>query len=389
METHAPPTDQQTRNARTVRRTVGNSRVSITSLVPMMGAKAAGAEGNEPPEPTLTAEISCIDFGSENFTNDTNIKSMRAKILLQGRPPWAKVRWINVDGVDDYVIKTLAGRYNIHPLVVADLLVTSTRPKIDIFENESQVFIVSKMVTLSSETMKLEIEQTSFFLDAERCTVITFQEGRPGDVWEELRKRLTKSTAKIRQSGADHLLYGLMEAIPRTCYPIINRISDRIETLETQILDNPTAEMNTEVYTLKRELLTLRRSVRPMREVISHIISDDMPSDIISAESKMFFKDICDELDQINDMVDTQTETATGLNQMYDDIQRQNTNQAMYVLTIISVIFIPLTFVAGVYGMNYETLPELRWKFGYLYVWSIFIGIASALLYVFRHFNFI
>eukprot|EP00002_Diphylleia_rotans_P030763 TRINITY_DN6357_c0_g1_i2.p1 TRINITY_DN6357_c0_g1~~TRINITY_DN6357_c0_g1_i2.p1 ORF type:complete len:357 (+),score=76.06 TRINITY_DN6357_c0_g1_i2:175-1245(+) len=340
-------------------------------------------------QPTLTAEISCIDFGSENFTNDTNIKSMRAKILLQGRPPWAKVRWINVDGVDDYVIKTLAGRYNIHPLVVADLLVTSTRPKIDIFENESQVFIVSKMVTLSSETMKLEIEQTSFFLDAERCTVITFQEGRPGDVWEELRKRLTKSTAKIRQSGADHLLYGLMEAIPRTCYPIINRISDRIETLETQILDNPTAEMNTEVYTLKRELLTLRRSVRPMREVISHIISDDMPSDIISAESKMFFKDICDELDQINDMVDTQTETATGLNQMYDDIQRQNTNQAMYVLTIISVIFIPLTFVAGVYGMNYETLPELRWKFGYLYVWSIFIGIASALLYVFRHFNFI
>eukprot|EP00002_Diphylleia_rotans_P036110 TRINITY_DN792_c0_g1_i5.p1 TRINITY_DN792_c0_g1~~TRINITY_DN792_c0_g1_i5.p1 ORF type:complete len:476 (+),score=92.63 TRINITY_DN792_c0_g1_i5:56-1483(+) len=329
-------------------------------------------------------EFAVYDFDKEKIEAHEKLKDIRDPMIVGKKPGWASVRWLNIDGFNAEVVQALGDSYNLHQLVMSDMIELNGRPKLDFYEEDGNIFIISKMISIEDELdTDIDEEIIYFYFNSTSGTLITFQEGRPGDVWEDVRKRLFRQTSKIRQSGADYLLFCLLDAILETCYPIVEMFGGRMEDLEFKLLKNATPQLNEQVYNLKRELLFLRRSIWPLRDAVLQIISDDMPSDVVREETKHFFRSINDRLLQINDMVETYAELAIGLGALYSNQQAQKMNNVMFVLTLVSAIFIPLTFVAGVYGMNFNIMPELGWKYGYLYVWVTFVSLAAMILMVF------
>lgn len=289
-----------------------------------------------------------------------------------------RVTWINLDGIHNITeIEKLGQHYNIHPLVLEDILHTTQRPKID--EHDDYLFIVLKMLEFDNELNEVRPEQFSMVLF--KNTVISFQENI-GDVFNPLRERLRTSKGRIRKDGADFLAYCIIDSIVDHYFIVLEKISEKIEVLEEQILDKDDPSVAHTIHRLKREVILLRKSVWPLREVIS--ILDRHESKLISVETRLFLRDVYDHTVQVIDTIESFRDILGGMLEIYLANVSNKMNQVMKVLTIISTIFIPLTFIAGVYGMNFKYMPELEWEMGYPLILVIMLLIALTLLAAFK-----
>jgi magnesium transporter len=289
----------------------------------------------------------------------------------------ATVTWINVDGLHDTgVIEQLGGHFGLHPLVLEDILNTEQRPKLEDFE--SYLYVVIKMLYLNPDG-EIEAEQVSFILG--NNFVLSFQEGG-GDAFEPVRERLRQNKGTLRRQGADYLLYALMDAIVDSYFIVLESFGEATENLEETVMVSPTTETLATIKNLKRDLLFMRRGIWPLREVISGLRHSESP--LIRQNTRLYFQDIYDHTIQVMDSVDNTREILSDLLDIYLSSVSNRLNSVMKVLTIISTIFIPLTFIAGIYGMNFDNMPELHWEWGYFGILAIMASIGLVMLTYFK-----
>ncbi|OGF56308.1 MAG: magnesium and cobalt transport protein CorA [Candidatus Fraserbacteria bacterium RBG_16_55_9] len=288
------------------------------------------------------------------------------------------VTWINVDGLHRVdVIEALGKHFGLHPLVLEDILSTGQRPKMEDFEDH--IFIVLRMLSDSEKKKGTEDEQVSLILG--QNFVLSFQETE-GDVFDSIRERIRNGKGRIRKMGADYLAYALIDAIVDHYFAILERLGDRIESLSEEMVINPTPKTLHEIQHLKREMIFLRKSIWPLREVISGLQRGE--SSLFKDSTLIYLRDVYDHTIQVIDTIETFRDMIAGMLEIYLSSLSHKMNEIMKVLTIIATIFIPLTFIAGVYGMNFDYMPELRWHWGYFAIWAIMLVIAGGMLVYFR-----
>jgi magnesium transporter len=286
--------------------------------------------------------------------------------------------WINVDGIHDLgVIEEIGTLFNIHSLTVEDLVNTRQRPKFEDFDR--YLFIVLKMLSYSDIYIGMETEQVCMILG--KNYVITFQE-KPGDVFDTVRERIRGSKGRIREKGADYLAYALIDAVVDSYFLIIEIIGDRIETVEDQVALNPVPEIISRIHRFKRALLFMRRTVWPLREEIA--LLEKSGSDLVGKPTAIFFRNLYDHTIQVIDTIETYRDIVSSMHDTYLSSLSNRMNEVMKFLTILATIFIPLTFITGVYGMNFRYMPELYWKFGYWIALGIMLIISAGMLAFFK-----
>lgn len=289
------------------------------------------------------------------------------------------ITWVNIDGLQDTTtIEQIGTAFGISPLTLEDILNTHQRPKLD--EYDDYLYVVVKMLHYPNEQLELEREQVSFLLGYN--FVLSFQES-PGDTFAPVRSRLQQKGSALRAAGSDYLLYSLLDTIVDNYFAIIERLSDKTEVLEEQILHNPHDGLLNEVYWFKKEIAGIRRSIYPLREVIATL--DRNESSLITASTRWLIRDIYDHTIQIVDNIENFRETTSTMIDLYMSGVSNRMNNIMKVLTVISTIFIPLTFIVGVYGMNFKHMPELEYHYAYFEVWGVMIVLTSGMVWYFRH----
>jgi magnesium transporter len=318
--------------------------------------------------------ITCIDYSVEKV--DVKAIDNLEDFIAHHRPEWARVRWINVDGLRDMkVIKAFAEKYDLHPLAVEDLLTPNQRPKLETYGDDvhqPRVFMILRMI--QHVDGKLESEQIGIFLG--RTTVLTFQEA-PGDIWNSIRARLNIPGSRLRQNEASFLVYSLVDAIVDHCFPVLEHYGDALNNLEEEVLETPDRKVMSKIHRTKRELLMLRRAVWPLREVVNGMLRENHVC--VSDATRTYMRDVYDHIIEIIDMVETYREVATSLTEAYMSSVGIRMNEVMKVLTVIGTIFIPLTFLAGVYGMNMP-IPENHWSESYPVFWIVCVAISGGML---------
>lgn len=290
-----------------------------------------------------------------------------------------QVTWINVNGLNNTSeIEKLGKHYGLHPLTLEDIVNTTHRPKIDEYEN--YIFIVLKMLYYHKDD-ELVYEQVSLVLGA--SFVLTFQEA-DGDVFNDLRERIASGKGRSRDMGADYLMYTIIDAIVDHYLTIVDVVGDMIEELEDKVFNgiSDTDETPNIIQTLKREILKIRRSVFPVREVISHLEKTDHI--VIHSKTHSFLKDLYDHIIQVNENIEMYREMVRGLLEMHMTLMSNKMNEVMKMLTIIATIFIPLTFIAGIYGMNFDNMPELHYRYSYFILLGIMVIMVMIMLIYFR-----
>jgi magnesium transporter len=289
--------------------------------------------------------------------------------------PGAPVVWIDVVGLHDLdALRRLGERFGLHPLALEDVLNTGHRPKTEDYGDHR--FVVAKAVELGDT---LAAEQVSLFFG--RGFVLTFQE-TPCRAFEAVRERIRSGRQRIRASGADYLAYALLDAVIDELFPVLERFGERLEELEEEVVEDPDREVLGRIYRVRRDLLLLRRVAWPQRELIQALERDE--SGLVTAETKVFLRDAYDHTIHALDFVETYRELAAGMLDAYLSGLSNRMNEVMKVLTIIATIFIPLTFVAGIYGMNFEWMPELGWRLGYPAVMAVMAVVAALMLVYFK-----
>ena len=286
--------------------------------------------------------------------------------------------WINLDGLSNTKeIEKVGKYYDLHPLIIEDIVNTNQRPKID--EYEDYYFIVAKMLYYR-EDGSLENEHISIVLG--KNYVLTFQEAG-GDVFDGVRERLTKAKGRIRSRGADYLVFALLDAIVDNYFVVVEEMSDKIEALEEQLFSSqPNDDTTLEIQELKRTMLRIRRAVFPLREVVSRL--EKLNQGLIQKETVNYIRDLYDHMIQVSENIEIYREMTWGLMDMYMTTISNKMNEVMKVLTIMASIFIPLTFLAGVYGMNFEYMPELEYKYSYPILLCIMFLLLLGMLYYFK-----
>ncbi|MEA5577945.1 magnesium/cobalt transporter CorA [Anabaena sp. UHCC 0451] len=294
------------------------------------------------------------------------------------------VSWVDVQGLGNRDILERLGRvFELHPLVLEDVVNMAERPKIEDYED--QLVIIARMVVRKENSHEFHSEQVSFVLG--KHYLLTVQEEPEYDCFDGVRTRIIKHKGNIRKYGADYLAYALLDAIIDGFFPVLELYGDRIEELEEEVITNPTPQTLQKIYQIRRELLQLRRWIWPQRDAINSLIRDS--SEIISDEVHIYLRDCYDHSVQVMDMVETYRELASGLMDVYLSAVGNKMNEIMKLLTVVSSIFIPLTFVAGIYGMNFNTekspynMPELNWYWGYPLCLGLMAVIACGLIFFF------
>lgn len=286
------------------------------------------------------------------------------------------VRWINVDGIHNVeLIDAIGKRFNIHPLTLEDIVNTNQRPKFEDYDN--YVVSIMKMLYFDSE---LQSEQLSVILF--EGMVISFQEAQGGDAFDLIRNRIRLGKGRIRKMGADYLAYALIDAVVDCYFGILEKIGDRIEILEEDLIEEPTKETMRQLHSMKREMIFLRKSVWPMRELINNMERSE--TELIKPSTDIYLRDVHDHTIRVIDTVETFRDLLSGMMDIYLSSVSNKMNEVMKVLTIITTVFVPVTFIAGVYGMNFEFMPELHSKWGYIGAWIIMLSIMISLLFYFR-----
>ena len=333
------------------------------------------------PIPEVRVPITCIDYSEDRVETRHITDKDFEEFIKSRREPWVKVRWINVDGLNDpAAIRALAIKYGFHPLAIEDLMSTGQRPKLEGYTAEGgrppYLFLIVKMIQLVDK--KLESEQISMFVGKQ--IVVTIQES-PGDIWDPIRARIEKPGSRLREHDASYLAYTLLDAIVDHCFPVLEHYGDHLEELEDLVLDRPDRHTISDIHEVKRHLLLLRRAVWPMREVINSMQRE--PHECMSDTTRTYLRDVYDHLIQIMDIIETYREVGTSLTETYMTSMSNRLSEVMKVLTIIGTIFIPLTFLAGVYGMNMP-IPENKYAISYPIFWGVCIVIALLMLKMFR-----
>ncbi|NTU42316.1 MAG: magnesium/cobalt transporter CorA [Nitrospirales bacterium] len=325
-------------------------------------------------EKTGSGRVSMISYGDDGVQK-RDLEKIEDCIFIREAPV---VTWINLEGVHDVEgIRRLGDCFGFHQLILEDILNTDQRPKVD--DLGEYMYIVLKMLRLGGRD-EIDAEQVSLILG--RDFLISFQEGREGDVFNPIRESITDGKGKIRQLGADYLAYSLMDALVDNYFLILERLGERVETLEAELVSHPSSETLSKLYYLKREMLLLRKAVWPLRDLFSSL--ERRGSDLITDEVKMYFRDVHDHTIQVMDVIETYREMLSGMLDIYLTGISNRLNEVMKVLTIIATIFMPLTFIAGVYGMTFQYMPELRWRWGYPVALLVMLIIGVAMLILFR-----
>ena len=328
------------------------------------------------PEPV---EVTCIDYCPQWVKRKTVDDVDR--FIAEHRPPGTQVRWINVAGLSDIdVIKKLATKYGLHPLAVEDMLNIPQRAKVEPYvasdEHQAELFIIAQVIR--SEEGTASSEQVSIFLG--HGTVLTFQQHH-GDVWDPIRDRIEREGSRLRNNDPSYLVYALLDAIVDHCFPIIELYSVRLEELEEQVIEGTNRHVVQDIYTMKRELLLLGKQVWSTREMINSLQREE--HECLSEFTRVYLRDVYDHAIQLLEMLEAYRELAGGLADTHMTVVGNRMNEVMKVLTIFATIFIPITFVAGVYGMNFEHIPELHWKWAYAAFWTVCVSVAGGMLWWF------
>ncbi|MBN1232426.1 MAG: magnesium/cobalt transporter CorA [Candidatus Coatesbacteria bacterium] len=324
--------------------------------------------------------ISLIKYG-DNFCEEKKIENIEESFKEKDD---ISILWINIEGIHDTSIIEKTGTFfNLHPLLQEDIANSQQRPKIDEYADSFSLFL--KMLTYNDDNNQLQSEQITLIFG--KNFLITFQEGLKGDVFETVRARLRSGKGKIRKRGTDYLAYALVDAIIDNYFEILEKFGDEIEILEDELMQNPSPYTMQEIHILKREILLLRKSAWPLREVINHLQKEENP--LINELTKIYLRDVYDHTIQIIDTVETFRDILSEMFDIYLSSVSNKLNETMKFLTALSTIFIPVTFLVGVYGMNFKFMPELEMKWTYPALWVIMITASIVTYLYFRKKNFI
>lgn len=325
-------------------------------------------------EATHTAQLTVMDFDAGTLNEWT---TERVEDVFPLRDT-STVSWIHVDAVHDTeLIRTLGTHFGIHPLVLEDIAHTGQRPKLE--EYEDYLFLVLKMIYHNPTDGVLRVEHVSLIIGPHY--VISFQED-PGDVFDPVRERIRSARGRIRTLDADYMAYALVDVVVDHYFVVLEQFGEQSETIEDEILDTPSAHTQSAINTLRRHLISTRRAVWPVRELLGRL--ERIESPLIQPATRPFLRDAYDHAVQVVDIVESLRDVVSGLTDLYMTSISNRMNEIMKVLTIIGTIFIPLTFIAGIYGMNFEYMPELGWRYGYFGIWGIMLVMAAVLLVFFR-----
>ncbi|EMQ94037.1 Magnesium and cobalt transport protein CorA [Xanthomarina gelatinilytica] len=324
--------------------------------------------------PTEKLFIDVFDYAID-FVKESELKSVEEAFNFKHTN---SNTWININGLNHIQdIEKIGKHYNLHPLIMADIANTSQRPKIDVYDD--YIFVILKMLYYD-ENEDIKIEQISLVLGENY--VLSFQEIE-GDVFDNVRERLRLANGRIRTLGADYLLYALIDAIVDHYYIVSETMGNKIEDLEEILFNGELKkDLSKQILNLKKEVLKIRRAIFPIREIISRIEKNEHA--LIQPNTIQYYRDIYDHVIQLSDSIDIYREMVWSLMDMYMTSISNKMNEVMKVLTIIATIFIPLTFIAGIYGMNFDHMPELHFRYGYVILWGIMIVIFLGMLYYFK-----
>ena len=288
------------------------------------------------------------------------------------------VTWINISGIQDIgVIEALGKCFDLHPLVLEDMVNTGHRPKIDDYGD--YLFVVMKMLHEPDKEQPIQHEQISFILGPRM--VISLHEYE-GDLFDPVRERIRKQKGRIRTKGPDYLFYALVDTIVDYYFNIFEVIGEKIEAMQEEVLERPRPEILNEIQTLRREMIDLRKSVWPLREIISSLVRGEPK--LITDDVTLFLRDVYDHTIQVIDTIESFRDIISGMQDIYLSSMSNRMNEVMKVLTIIATIFIPMTFIAGIYGMNFKFMPELEWRWAYPALWLILLTIFISMVVWFK-----
>ncbi len=321
---------------------------------------------------TEKVRINVIDYDSKNLT-EKEVKNAEECAVFKEKPT---ITWINISGIHQTdIIEKIGKCFGLHPLLLEDIVNTDQRPKVEDYTD--YIFIVMKM--LYSNEKGVNAEQVSLVLGSNY--VISFQESQD-DVFDKVRERLRTSKGKIRESGADFLTYSLIDAIVDNYFGILEKTGEKIEGFEEELVKNPTPKTLQGIHRIKREMIFLRKAVWPLREVISGLLRSE--SKLIKKTTLVYLRDVYDHTIQVIDTIETFRDMLSGMIDLYLSSISNRMNEIMKILTIIGTIFIPLTFITGLYGMNFRFMPELEWELGYPLALFAMLIVSVIMLIYFR-----
>ncbi len=318
--------------------------------------------------------ITIIDYDKTQFQKK-EAKRVEECFPFKDKPT---VTWINIDGIHQVdIIEKIGNHFNIHPLVLEDIVNTGQRPKMEDFVD--YIFIVLKMLYYDEKANETKAEQISLILGSN--FVVSFQESK-GDVFDPIRDRIRSDRGRVRKMGADYLAYALIDAIVDNYFTILEKLGEKIEGIEDELVTNPASETLQTIHSLKKEMIILRKSVWPLREVISRLERWESP--LIKKSLEIYLRDVYDHTIQVIDAIETFRDMLSGMLDIYLSSVSNRMNEVMKVLTIIATIFIPLTLIAGIYGMNFRYMPELESRWSYPIVYLIMFAVGVLMVIYFR-----
>ncbi len=324
---------------------------------------------------TDVTRVSVLDYDEQSCA-ESELTDLDQCVVLHDKP---SVTWVDIDGVHDAQALEKIGRcFGLHPLVMEDILNTDQRPKLEDYGD--YLYIVLRMLTNGSESGEIASEQVSLILGEN--FVLSIQEGAKGDVFEPLRNRIRSSKGLIRKQGADYLAYSLIDAVVDNYFILLEKTGERIESLEENLMSDPGPGTLQSLHHLKREMIYLRKSVWPLREVVSAMQRGD--SVLIKPGTGIYLRDVYDHTIQVIDTVETFRDMLSSMLDIYLSSISNRTNAVMKVLTVIATIFMPLTWIAGIYGMNFRNMPELGWRYGYPAAWLLMLLVALGMVIYFK-----
>lgn len=332
--------------------------------------------GEERPEPVV---VRAVDYGLD-------VCCEQKPDSVRGLPEPGEecaVRWIDVSGVHDIrVIEEIGSKFDLHPLVMEDIANTAQRPKVEDYDD--YIYLVGRMLRYNEQTREAEDEQISIVLGS--GLVISFQE-RGRDLFAPVRDRITNAKGRIRKTGADYLAYALVDTIVDGYFGVLERVGENLEDLQEEVTGEPTEDTLNRIHSSKRELVFLRKSVWPLREAINSLARSD--TELLTDNTRLYLRDVYDHTIQVIDTLESFRDLAAGMLDTYLTSISNRMNEVMKVLTIMASLFIPLTFIAGIYGMNFEHMPELGWRWSYPIVLGLMYGIAVFMLMYFKKKNWV
>jgi magnesium transporter len=326
------------------------------------------------PERTEPISVHLLEYSEEVFREET-LEAGADFVEIASRDP---VTWVNVDGLSDLeIIRSMGEPFDLHPLVLEDVVNTGQRPKLE--EYEEYFFVILRMLTLAGDSVGVRSEQVGIVFG--QGFVLSFQE-RAGDVWEPVRERLRGKSGRIRSRGADYLAYALIDAVVDHYFHILETFAEETEELELQVLEDPTPETMRRIHSLRQEMLVVRRAVWPLRELTNGLTRNE--SGLVQESTQIFLRDVYDHTVQVIDTAETLRDVISGLMDLYMTSVSNRMNEIMKVLTVMASIFIPLTFLAGIYGMNFQVMPELRIPWAYPALLGVMVVMGVGMVVFFR-----